>query len=279
MSTITGTNGPETLLGGNDPDTINGLVGNDILTGSGGADTLTGGTGVDIFRDTAAGLAGDRITDFSPGDRIQLTDLTLANANIQIAGTTISYTGGSIQIDGLSAGRYVIRGIANNGGVEIRFQSNAQNDFNGDGRSDILWRHDNGAFTDWLGLQNGGFSPNASNILEVVNTQWQIAGTGDFNGDGRMDVLWHRADGALTDWLGTGSGGFSPNGANELEVVDPQWQIAATGDFNADGKDDILWRRTDGTITDWLGTANGSFAPSGDDKVWQQAVSRALSAT
>ena len=40
-----------------------------------GIDTLTGGDDVDRFRDTAAGLNGDRITDFLPGDRIQIMDL------------------------------------------------------------------------------------------------------------------------------------------------------------------------------------------------------------
>jgi len=36
------------------------------------------------------------------------------------------------------------------------------------------------------------------------------------------------------------------------------WQIAGTGDFNGDGRSDILARNTDGTITDWLGQADGS---------------------
>jgi hypothetical protein len=136
------------------------------------------------------------------------------------------------------------------------------NDFNGDGHSDILWRNDNGNFTDWLGTSNGGFTPNASNVLSNVPSDWQIAGTGDFNGDGRVDVLWHNADGRITDWLGTASGGFSDNVANAYNGVSTDWQIAATGDFNGDGRADILWRNADGRITDWLGTPNGGFAPN-----------------
>lgn len=36
--------------------------------------------------------------------------------------------------------------------------------------------------------------------------------------------------------------------------------MISVGDFNGDGKDDILWRQ-DGTghLLDWLGTANGGF--------------------
>ena len=38
------------------------------------------------------------------------------------------------------------------------------------------------------------------------------------------------------------------------------WQVDGIGDFNGDGRDDILLRHDSGTLTDWLGTANGSFA-------------------
>ena len=138
----------------------------------------------------------------------------------------------------------------------------SRTDFNGDGRDDILWHRDDGALTDWLATEGGSFSPNAANELEVVNTAWQIAATGDFNGDGRDDILWRRADGAMTDWLGNLNGSFTPNAANLLQVVDPQWHIVSVGDFNGDGKDDILWRRSDGAVTDWLGTASGGFTPN-----------------
>ena len=59
-------------------DIIDGGLGNDTIAGNGGVDTLTGGTGNDTFRDTAAGLNGDTITDFGVGDQIVFTDATLA---------------------------------------------------------------------------------------------------------------------------------------------------------------------------------------------------------
>ena len=39
-------------------------------------------------------------------------------------------------------------------------------------------------------------------------TSWHIAGTGDFNGDGRDDILWRNDTGAVTNWLGQANGGF-----------------------------------------------------------------------
>ena len=110
---IQGFGGDDTLRGLGGDDTLDGGSGNDILTGGSGADTLTGGTGVDIFSDTAAGLSGDHLTDFLPGDRIQLTDPSLnpANANISLTGTILSYTGGSLNIDNAGPGRLVIREV------------------------------------------------------------------------------------------------------------------------------------------------------------------------
>ena len=141
----------------------------------------------------------------------------------------------------------------------LEFARDVANDFNGDGRSDILWRNDDGRLTNWLGITNGGYFDNAANALTDVPTSWHVAGTGDFNGDGRDDILWRNDDGRLTDWLGATNGGFFDNSANAYESVPNSWHVAGTGDFNGDGRDDILWRHDDGGLTDWLGATNGGF--------------------
>ncbi len=133
------------------------------------------------------------------------------------------------------------------------------NDFNGDGRSDILWRNDNGALTQWLGQPNGGFIDNHANAGNQVPTDWQVVGTGDYNGDGRDDVLWRNETGALTQWLGQANGGFVDNHANAGNQVPTDWHVVGTADFNGDGRDDILWRNDRGSLTQWLGQANGGF--------------------
>jgi len=140
-------------------------------------------------------------------------------------------------------------------------------DFNGDGRSDIIWRRDDGAFTSWLGQQNGGFVSNDSKAWAVIPTYWTVVGTGDFNGDGKDDVLWRRDDGAFTAWLAQGGGGFVSNDANAWAMISTNWHVVGTGDYNGDGKDDVLWRRDDGALTNWLAGPNGSFV-SNDAHAW-----------
>lgn len=255
--TINGNGGNDQLTGGSGNDTINGGSGDDILTGGAGTDTLTGGTGVDIFRDTMAGLNGDHITDLLPGDHIQITDLT--TANFGISGNSITFgSGDSVTIDNLGPGRLLFAPLQG-GGFDIRLAQPAKNDFNGDGRSDVLWVNDSGKLTDWLGQTDGGFVGNTNAAWNNVSAGWHVAGTGDFNGDGRVDILWRSDSGEVTDWLGKANGGFTGNIANADNHVDSTWQIVGTGDFNGDGRADILWKNSDGTVTDWLGKANGGF--------------------
>jgi len=132
-------------------------------------------------------------------------------------------------------------------------------DFNGDGRDDILWRNDNGVVTDWLGQSNGSFSVNSASVNNPAGLDWHIIGTGDFNGDGRDDVLWRNDGGTVTTWLGQPDGGFVGND-NLYATMSSDWHIVGAGDFNGDGRDDILWRNDDGTVTDWLGQANGNMS-------------------
>ena len=263
---IVGNSANNLLKGNGGDDILNGGGGDDFLIGGSGNDNLTGGAGADAFSDTRAGLNGDTITDFTSADKIIFSDATLAGFTFSLAGNTLTYTGGSLTLTGGVVGT-LVASAASGGGVQLVVQAvvpinDVRNDFNGDGRSDILWRSTTGQFSDWLGQANGGFVGNDANAFTTVPISWTIVGTGDFNGDGRDDVLWRNSNGQLSDWLANANGGFTPNDANAFTTVPTSWSVVGVGDFNGDGRDDILWRNTNGQLSDWLGQANGGFTPN-----------------
>ena len=247
--------GSEKFNGGAGRDILDGGAGDDILGGGLGSDTLTGGAGADTFRDTAANLDGDILTDFSAGDRIVISDATAATFAFTLSGGTLTFAGGSLTLTGFD-GKLMARTAAE-GGVELIVRaSTVRDDFNGDGRSDILWRQDGGALTNWLGQAGGKFAANS--LYTDIPTDWTVVGTGDFNGDGASDVLWRHDNGVVTSWLGHQSGGFLANDDLMVEVAS-EWSVAGTGDYNGDGRDDVLWRDSSGTMTSWFGHNSGGF--------------------
>jgi FG-GAP-like repeat len=150
-------------------------------------------------------------------------------------------------------------------------------DFNGDGRADILWRNTNGALYDWSmnGSQVASSQPLTYQGQPVTSSDpsWSIVGVGDFNGDGKADVLWRNANGALYDWSMDGSKietsqPITYQGASVK--LDPSWSVAGIGDFNGDGKADVLWRNTNGALYDW--TMNGSQIETSSPFTYQGAA-------
>ena len=124
----------------------------------------------------------------------------------------------------------------------------ATGDFNGDGHTDILWRYDGAGTYQGLNviwyMRSAAFQSEAI-FSQITDTSWRIAGTGDFNADGRTDILWR--------YYGTGAfqgmnvvwymdGALFQSEEIISQITDTAWEIAGTGDFNYDGKTDILWR-------------------------------------
>ena len=120
----------------------------------------------------------------------------------------------------------------------------ARADFNGDGYSDLIWQDSSSGMRAVWYLQGGAASRTPAYLNPgAVDLDWQIVGTGDFNGDGKPDIVWwNRNSGTLYLWYmdgvtRIGDGYFSMRG-----ISDTRWKVAGVADFNGDGHPDILWQ-------------------------------------
>ncbi len=130
---------------------------------------------------------------------------------------------------------------SSNGEVYQKANSNweitAYADFNGDGKTDILWTE--GSTKEVLiYIMNGLSITELASILRG-GTSWLVDQVADYNGDGRADILWREStsgDGYMFLMNGTtiASEGWIQRGFD--------WQSKSSGDFNGDGKADILWQ-------------------------------------
>jgi FG-GAP-like repeat/NHL repeat len=131
-----------------------------------------------------------------------------------------------------------------------------KSDTTGNGKSDLVWRASDGGLAVWD--MNGG-TP-AGFFYALVDSGWEVVGTGDFNGDGKADLFWRRSsDGATYVWMmdGTHPVSFVNTGVVPLDYVP-----VAVADFNGDGYADVMFRRTNGENYLWL-MMNGSIVSQG----------------
>jgi hypothetical protein len=164
--------------------------------------------------------------------------------------------------------------LATQGGVLARIVNPPHADFDGDGKTDLVWRNRVSGL-DGIWNMDGTSAASVTTFPTVLDPNWKIVGSADFNGDGKTDLLWRNgASGSTGIWIMNGPA-FASTVALPT-VGDLNWQIVGTGDFNHDGKPDIVWRNSsNGLNAVWLmnGTTVGSIVslPSVFDTNWRIA--------
>jgi len=139
----------------------------------------------------------------------------------------------------------------------------AVGDFNGDGKPDLAVGSNLGhTISILLGDGSGGFGPAASTSLVVGSTV--ALAVGDFNSDGKADLAYLDSNSGInyvTVLLGNGLGGFGPATNYPVGTVHPNPISLALGDFNRDGKVDLVVASDfPGKVSIFLGNGAGSFS-------------------
>jgi hypothetical protein len=149
-------------------------------------------------------------------------------------------------------------------------------DFDGDGKSDLVWRNmTTGQNAVWY--MNGSSLVSSNMMPPVTDQAWHIVGIGDFDGDGKPDLVWRNTTtGQNAVWYMNGSGTSLVSSNMMPPMTDQAWQIVGIGDFNGDGKPDLVWRNTTtGQNAVWYMNGSGTslvssnMMPPVTDQAWQ----------
>ena len=179
-------------------------------------------------------------------------------------------------------------------------------DFSGDGKKDVLWRNTSTGnefsgmnvvlyYDRYDYLKQDGITFTGWDIVppQIADQNWKISGTGDFNKDGKPDILWtnivpgtnYSSANYVVYMDGVTPIGLDPipSPANVIPLFNDQdWRLVGTGDFNNDGKSDLLWRNisTEQTYSgthillymDGVVFTRWDFLPNFADKDWNIVV-------
>ncbi|MCK1667753.1 FG-GAP-like repeat-containing protein [Bradyrhizobium sp. 153] len=276
-----GGSGNDSIVGNAIANTLNGGSGNDTITGSGGNDTILGGAGTDTAvysghefdyaisydsatqtftltdqrsgspegRDTVQGVENFQFADGFVASSA-LTGENVSTAVVgQLATESPDFNGdGNTDLLLLNEG---ISGVAvwelngtqvlanpQVGTMAAGFHFAKHGDFNGDGKTDLLMLNDS-THDAQVWLMNGT-EISATGMVGTISAfaGWGYADVGDFNGDGKSDLLLlNSANNGVAVWELNGTGVLANP---QVGTIAAGFHFASTGDFNGDGKTDLL---------------------------------------
>jgi len=226
-----------------------------IVTGEHSTTTTIASSGNPGSYTLTATVKGNGDGVAGPSGDVSFLDTSNGNAVLGTAPLGVS----TLSLSLLESSGYI------NGSEFATTTSVAVGDFNRDGKPDLAVVSQVGTTGNIVGVLLGNGDGTFQNQVgyAVGNTPQSVA-VGDFNGDGKLDlVVTNTADGTISVLLGNGDGTFQ----NQVTYVTGKGPYSvAVGDFNGDGKLDLVVTNTDlavanapGAVNVLLGNGNGTF--------------------
>jgi len=128
--------------------------------------------------------------------------------------------------------------------ADLTWQVVGVGDFDGDGKADVLWRNSSSGQNYLYPMDGTAIKPSEGFIRTVADLAWQVKGVGDFDGDGKADIVWRNSTSGQNYLYPMDGTSIKPTEGYLRTVADLNWQIAAVGDYDGDGKSDLLWRNS-----------------------------------
>ena len=224
--------------------------------------TFNQGTAGDVYvaTSTGAGFAGTTVKwheFFAPAGETPLTGDFNGDGKDDI----VTFTHGSLNdvYVALSTGSSFGAGVKWHDFFGLAGEVPAVGDVNGDGRDDVITFTRNNLADVYVALSTGSSFAAAVKWHDFFGLAGEVPGVGDFNGDGRDDIVVF-SQGTLADVyvaLSTGSA-FSGTTVKWHDFFSVAGEAPRIGDFNGDGKDDIATFTLNAAADVYVATSTGT---------------------
>ncbi|WP_175530028.1 FG-GAP-like repeat-containing protein [Actinopolyspora lacussalsi] len=199
---------------------------------------LSNGSGFESFESwgTLSALDSVRVGDFNgdgKDDIVRFHGQSSGGATVRLS------NGSSFESDGVWHGYFAPKG-----------ERPAVGDFNGDGKDDLVTflQGDSTNPEDvFVSLSTGsGFTEDNQKWHDYFSLEGERPTVGDFNGDGKDDIVTFMNDAEGGAYVALSAGDTFNFGSRWHDYFAPDGELPAVGDFNGDGRDDIItFRRGD----------------------------------
>lgn len=162
---------------------------------------------------------------------------------------------------GTATGRFGAPTVIGNGWQNLSLVTGGL-DWDGDRNPDVIARNAAGNLVVYRGSGKGGWAGSATQIGLGWGGFTSAINAGDFDGDGRADLVMRSSDGRLWIYPTDGRGGWGT-----AKEIGSGWggftALFSPGDFDGNGSPDLIARGADGTLTLYRTNGRGGWLGSG----------------